>query len=269
MKPIDLGGFESFVSSKVQKAVQDYNNYCNKLHGINSASALFSLKTLEEAQFLVLQDVKLNEWIELCHKSFTLFWGKAQKMSRLSESKEKESFAELRLWISEKQTALRKAYCWPRVMLNFFWFCNELPAPERITQAPSSNEQALILQSQVFEDKNLENIQFLLQRGIRLDLWIHLCYEAFLCLWPESKQAWEDKTREDKTRFEKTRLSSAVKKKRLETIKSWCSKGGDFYPLNCTYLDLVLPSFLYDDNKGGRLRITREEDSEMPLRRPF
>ena len=250
MKPVDLGGFESFVSSKVQKAVQDYNNYCNKLHGINSASALFSLKTLEDAQFLVQQNVKLNDWIEVCHKSFTLFWGsKAEKMSWLSKSQEEESFAALRLWISTEKKAWRKAYYWPRVMLNFFWFCNDLPAPERITHAPSSNEQVLVLQSQVFEDKNLENIQFLLQQGIRLDLWIDLCCRAFLCLWPESKQ-----DREDKTRFVKTRLSSAVKKKRVEIIKSWCSKGGDFYPLNCTYLDLVLPSFLYDDNKGGRLR---------------
>lgn len=262
MKPIDLGGFEPFVSSKVQKAVQDYNNYCNKLHGINSASALFSLKTLEDAQFLVLQGVKLNEWIELCHKSFTLFWGDAQKMSRLSESKEEESFAALRSWISEKQTvwiakkqtAWRKAYYWPRVMLNFFWFCNELPAPEHITQVPSSNEQVLVLQSQVFEDKNLANIQFLQQRDIRLDLWIDLCCKAFLCLWPESA-----KDRENKTRFRKTRLSRDVKKKRVETIKSWCSKGGEFYPLNCTYLDLVLPSFLYDDNKGGRLRNASSE----------
>lgn len=243
--PHGTGLLEGCFSPKVMKALRNYEKFFEAKARESEkpeepAPVYFSLETLEYAQFLVQSNVKLGDWIEFCCKSFTLFWGeKATKMSKLSETKKEEAFDDLRSWISREKPLLHNAYYWPKVICNFFEFCNGLPSEKALSQNPADDEKARSLQSQIFNRETLENIQFLQQREIRLDLWIVLCYEAFLCFWPEGKQ---------------TKLPDKVKKQKGNVIKSWCSKGGDFYPLKLTYLDKVLFSFLFDDNKGGRLK---------------
>ncbi len=243
--PRDTELLEGCFSPKVIKALRNYEKSFEEQAQESEepeepAPAYFSLETLKYAQFLVQSNVKLGDWIEFCCKSFTLFWGeKATKMSKLTETKKEEAFDDLRSWISREKPLLHNAYHWPQVICNFFEFCNGLPSEKALSQNPADDEKARSLQSQIFKPESLKNIQFLQQREIRLDLWIALCYKAFLCFWPKGKQ---------------TKLPDKVKKQRGNVIKSWCRKEGKFYPLKRTYLDEVLFSFLFDNNKGGRLR---------------
>ena len=240
--PHGVGLLEGCFSPKVMKALRNYERSleekAQESEEPEPPPVYFSLKTLTYAQFLVQSNVKLGDWIEFCCKSFTLFWGeKATKMSRLSETEKKEAFADLNSWISKEKPLLHNAYYWPQVICNFFEFCNGLPSAKPLSQNPADDEKARSLQSQIFDSKMLKDIQFLQQREIRLDLWIVLCHKAFWCFWPEGKQ---------------TTLPDEVKKQRGDAVKSWCCKGGEFYPLNRSHLDEVLCSFLFDNNKGGR-----------------
>lgn len=94
-----------------------------------------------------------------------------------------------------------------------------------------------------------EKVKFLQDRGVRLDLWVSLCYDCYKLWWGDALQP----TKKKPTKTEKERKSRDDEEKQAKaTFDGWFEKGSKYHSMNKGNVYGVIGGLLNPGNPGGR-----------------
>lgn len=94
-----------------------------------------------------------------------------------------------------------------------------------------------------------EKVKFLQDRGVRLDLWVSLCYDCYKLWWGDAPEPIK---KEPTTTLEERRKREEKEKENKKTYDGWFKKGEKYYSMNKGHVDEVMRGFLNPGNQGGR-----------------
>lgn len=198
----------------------------------------FSQETFEQAKFLQEKDVRLDVWVALCYEIFTSLLGsdlRRVEIKALNPSDRLETKIKTRINSGSGDRGLSSCKSYAHVvMTNFLKFCfqqqllSDSSCPSDLT-APSAL-------SQLFDKDTLDRISHLMNKGVRIDLWVRLCYQAYGFCWATKSPR---------------RLWDAEKKEAFEKIRRFVENDSEFKLLSAARLPEFLYSYLYADNRGG------------------
>ncbi len=201
-----------------------------------NCSIVFSRETFEQALFLKGKGVRLDAWVSLCYEVFT-----SLLESDLSRVEMKVQDASARLETKIKSKINKQDWGLPScksyahiVMVSYLEFCFQERLRRRFLNLTNSVEASLM--TQIFDKGTLDKANYLMSNGVRVDLWVRLCYQAYRCFWGEESPR---------------SLLKSERSKADDEIRKLVDANGEFWPLSGTRLPEFLRSYLHQDNHGG------------------
>ena len=94
-----------------------------------------------------------------------------------------------------------------------------------------------------------EKVKFLQDRGVRLDLWVSLCYDCYKLWWGEAREPIKKEPTKNLTERKKRETKE---KEQKEEFDRWFEEGGNYHSMNKGHVDEVVRGLLNPKNRGGR-----------------
>lgn len=208
-----------------------------------------SKTTLSDAKFLIDKGVALGCWIDLCYSAYMIFKDCDSKSSGSKQELRKNFYTEVRKAITESAIANgHTATYWPIVLFNFFEACWDGEFANE-----NSRDDDVFLEislDSLFNPRTVLHVYELLKWGVRLDVWIALCCNAYQHFWPA--------TASDKSTLDKpVPIPEDEREKKYKEIRAWFPKKqggtkGKFGSMNKSRLPEVLYHFLCPESRVGR-----------------
>lgn len=195
-----------------------------------------------EAKQLIDKGVALGSWIDLCHSTYESFCKCVSNPNESKKDQREKFYKEVGAKIDEKIIANgHTATYWPIVLFNFF----EASKVGGLAIRTPRNDQVFeeISLDSLFDPTTVLRINELLKGGVRLDVWIDLCYEAYQQFWPKQGKP--------------VPISEDERKGKYEKIRAWFPKKragskGNFGSMNKSRLPEVLYYFFCPESPVGR-----------------
>lgn len=114
----------------------------------------------------------------------------------------------------------------------------------------ATNESITVLStSDISKFLDEEKVKFLHDRGVRLDLWVSLCYDCYKLWWGDALKPIK---KEPTTTVEERKKREDKEKENKITYDGWFKKGEKYHSMNKGHVDDVMRGFLNPGNPGGR-----------------
>lgn len=210
-----------------------------------------SKTTLSDAKFLIDKGVALGCWIDLCHSAYMIFKDCDSNSSGSKQELRKNFYTEAREAITESAIANgHTATYWPIVLFNFFEACRDGEFVKFANENSRDDDVFLEISiDSLFNPRTVPHVYELLKRGVRLDVWIALCCDAYRKFWPASES--------DKSTDKPVPIPEDEREEKYKEIRAWFPKKqggtkGKFGSMNKSRLPEVLYHFLCPESLVGR-----------------
>lgn len=210
-----------------------------------------SKTTLSDAKFLIDKGVALGCWIDLCYSAYMIFKDCDSNSSGSKQELRKNFYTEVRKAITESAIANgHTATYWPIVLFNFFEACRDGEFVKFANENSRDDDVFLEISiDSLFNPRTVPHVYELLKRGVRLDVWIALCCDAYRKFWPASES--------DKSTDKPVPIPEDEREEKYKEIRAWFPKKqggtkGKFGSMNKSRLPEVLYHFLCPESLVGR-----------------